>query len=202
LWFEVTIHRMISLTLLLPCFYLPRRKNHLNLLKVRLDGPECQLGRNTDSKDDILSKNEAQWSVPQPVMIFPRQGFVLEDYIARPDGPWGPPNPMVTGCLPEVKRPGRGVNHPPHLAPRLKKESTYTLTFPFLHNEELSDLCSSPDIVWVIKSRRIRRADMWHTQGTGEMHTRFWWADLMERDYLQDRYRWEDNIKIDLQEVG
>ena len=25
-----------------------------------------------------------------------------------------------------------------------------------LHNEELNDLCSSPNIVWVIKSRRMR----------------------------------------------
>jgi hypothetical protein len=27
-----------------------------------------------------------------------------------------------TGILSGVKRPGRGVDHPPHLAPRLKKE--------------------------------------------------------------------------------
>jgi len=27
-----------------------------------------------------------------------------------------------TGSFPEVKRPGRGIDHPPHLAPRLKKE--------------------------------------------------------------------------------
>ena len=27
-----------------------------------------------------------------------------------------------------------------------------------LHNEELNDLCSSPNIVWVIKSRRMRWA--------------------------------------------
>jgi hypothetical protein len=27
-----------------------------------------------------------------------------------------------TGSFPGVKRPGRGVEHPPHLAPRLKKE--------------------------------------------------------------------------------
>jgi len=39
LWFEVTIHRMISLTLLLPCFYLPRRNSQLHLLKMRLGGP-------------------------------------------------------------------------------------------------------------------------------------------------------------------
>ena len=29
---------------------------------------------------------------------------------------------MGTGSFPGVKRPGRGVNHPPPLAPRLKKE--------------------------------------------------------------------------------
>ena len=29
---------------------------------------------------------------------------------------------MGTGSFPEVKRPGRGVGHPPHLAPRLRKE--------------------------------------------------------------------------------
>jgi len=27
-----------------------------------------------------------------------------------------------TGSFPGVKRPGRGVDHPPHLAPKLKKE--------------------------------------------------------------------------------
>jgi hypothetical protein len=29
---------------------------------------------------------------------------------------------MGTGSFPGVKRPGRGIDHPPHLAPRLKKE--------------------------------------------------------------------------------
>jgi hypothetical protein len=29
---------------------------------------------------------------------------------------------MGTGSFPGVKRPERGVDHPPHLAPRLKKE--------------------------------------------------------------------------------
>jgi hypothetical protein len=31
-----------------------------------------------------------------------------------------------TGSFSEVKRPGCGVNHPPHLAPRLKEEYSYT----------------------------------------------------------------------------
>jgi len=29
---------------------------------------------------------------------------------------------MGTGSFPGVKRPGRGVVYPPHLAPRLRKE--------------------------------------------------------------------------------
>jgi len=29
---------------------------------------------------------------------------------------------MDTGSFPEVKRPDRDVDHPPHLPPRLKKE--------------------------------------------------------------------------------
>jgi hypothetical protein len=32
--------------------------------------------------------------------------------------------------FPEVKRPGRGFNHAPHLAPRIKKEYSYTDTLP------------------------------------------------------------------------
>jgi len=37
---------------------------------------------------------------------------------------------MGTGSFPGVKRPGRGVDHPPHLAPRLKKQYSYNSTPP------------------------------------------------------------------------
>ena len=37
---------------------------------------------------------------------------------------------MGTGLFSGVKRPGRGVDHPPQLAPRLKKELNYTSTPP------------------------------------------------------------------------
>ena len=43
----------------------------------------------------------------------------------RTHRPWGPPSLLYNGSrfsLPGVKRPRRGVDHPPHLAPRLKKE--------------------------------------------------------------------------------
>jgi len=40
-----------------------------------------------------------------------------------------PPIQRVPASLPEVKLPGRGVDHSPtHLAPRLKKESSQTPT--------------------------------------------------------------------------
>jgi hypothetical protein len=37
---------------------------------------------------------------------------------------------MGTGSFSGIKRPGRGVDHPPRLAPRLKKEYSYTSTPP------------------------------------------------------------------------
>jgi len=42
----------------------------------------------------------------------------------RPDRPWGLPSLLYNGyrVLPGVERPGRGVDHHPHLASRLKKE--------------------------------------------------------------------------------
>jgi hypothetical protein len=34
------------------------------------------------------------------------------------------------------------------------------------------------------------------------MHTGFWWGDLRRRPLGRLRSRWEDNIKMDLQEMG
>ena len=49
-----------------------------------------------------------------------------------PDRPWGPPSLLLNGywVFPGVMRPGRGVGHPLRLAPRLKKEYSYTSTPP------------------------------------------------------------------------
>jgi len=37
---------------------------------------------------------------------------------------------MNTGYFPGVKRPGHGVDHPPHIAPRLKNWYSHTSTLP------------------------------------------------------------------------
>jgi hypothetical protein len=48
-------------------------------------------------------------------------------------------------------------------------------------------ICTSPNIIQVIKSRRMRWA--WHLAGKREredMHIEFWWGNLRERDHLED----------------
>ena len=42
-----------------------------------------------------------------------------------------------------------------------------------LHNEELRDIYSLPNIVWVVKSRRMRGRGMWRVWGRGEVCTGF-----------------------------
>jgi hypothetical protein len=55
-----------------------------------------------------------------------------------------------------------------------------------LRNEELNDLYSSPNIIRVIKSRRMRWAGHVACVKRGEVHTGFWWGDLREGDHLED----------------
>jgi hypothetical protein len=50
-----------------------------------------------------------------------------------------------------------------------------------LHNEELNDLYSLPNVVRVVKSRRIRWAGMWHVWGRREVRTGCWWGHQRER---------------------
>ena len=55
-----------------------------------------------------------------------------------------------------------------------------------LHNEELTDLYSSPNIIRVMKSSRIRWAGHVNCNGRGEVHTGFWCRNLRERCHLED----------------
>jgi len=72
-----------------------------------------------------------------------------------------------------------------------------------LPNEEFNDLYSSPNTVWVIKSRRMRWA--WHVAHMGEsrsVNRVLMGKSEGKRPLGGPRHRWEDNIKMDLQEVG
>ena len=72
-----------------------------------------------------------------------------------------------------------------------------------LYNEELNDLYSSPNIVRVIKSRRLRWAG--HVARMEEergVHKVLVGKPEGKRPLGRPRRRWEDNIKMDLEEVG
>ena len=55
-----------------------------------------------------------------------------------------------------------------------------------LHDEKLCALYSSPDIIYVIKSRRLRWAGHVARMGTGEVHAEFWRGHLKAVDHLKD----------------
>ena len=55
-----------------------------------------------------------------------------------------------------------------------------------LHNQELNDLYCSPNIVRVIKSRRMRWAGHVARMGGRRGVYRVWWGNLKERDHLTD----------------
>ena len=55
-----------------------------------------------------------------------------------------------------------------------------------VHNQELNDLYSSPSIIRVIKSRRIRKRGHVARMGKRRDTYKIWWGNLMERDHLED----------------
>jgi hypothetical protein len=72
-----------------------------------------------------------------------------------------------------------------------------------LHNGELNDLYSSPNVIRVIKSRRMRWAE--HVTRMGEKRDAY--RILVgrpegRRPLGRPRHKWEDNIKTGLQEVA
>jgi hypothetical protein len=72
-----------------------------------------------------------------------------------------------------------------------------------LHNEELGDLYHLPNIMGVVKSRRMRWAGHVARMGEGRGVHRVMVGKREGKSPLgKPRRRWEDNIKMDLQDVG
>ena len=72
-----------------------------------------------------------------------------------------------------------------------------------LHNKELNDLYSSPNIIRAIKSRRMGWAGQVARMGDRSgVHRVLVGKSEGKRPLVRPRRRWEDNIKMDLQEVG
>jgi len=72
-----------------------------------------------------------------------------------------------------------------------------------LYNEELNDLYSSPNIIRAIKSRRMGWAGQVARMGDRSgVHRVLVGKSEGKRPLVRPRRRWEDNIKMDLQEVG
>jgi hypothetical protein len=72
-----------------------------------------------------------------------------------------------------------------------------------LHNDEIHSLYSSPNIVRVIKSRRMRWAGHVARMGEGRgVYRVLVGRPESKRPLGRPRRRWEDNIKMDLKEIG
>jgi hypothetical protein len=72
-----------------------------------------------------------------------------------------------------------------------------------LHNKKLNELYCSRNVIRLIKSRRMRWAGhvgrMWERRSVYRVLMR---KPERRRPLGRPRLRWEDNIKMDLQEVG
>jgi hypothetical protein len=72
-----------------------------------------------------------------------------------------------------------------------------------LHNEELCDLYSSPSLIRIIKSRRMRLEG--HVARIGEKRNAYRSSvgkPEGKRPLGRPRHRWVDNIRMDLGDVG
>jgi hypothetical protein len=72
-----------------------------------------------------------------------------------------------------------------------------------LHNDAIHSLYSSPNIIRVIKSRRMRWAGHVTRMGEGRGIYRVLVGGPEDKRPLgRPRLRWDDNIKMDLREIG
>jgi hypothetical protein len=83
------------------------------------------------------------------------------------------------------------------------KRNDVTEKWGKLHNEELNDLYPTPNIIRVIISRRMRSAT--HVASMGKRRGAYRvlvGKPERKRPLETPRRSWEDNIKMDLQQIG
>jgi hypothetical protein len=71
-----------------------------------------------------------------------------------------------------------------------------------LHNEELHNLYSSPVIIRIIRSRRMRWAGHVAQVGENNAYRVLVWESEGKEPLRRPRRRWVDNIKMVLRETG
>jgi hypothetical protein len=72
-----------------------------------------------------------------------------------------------------------------------------------LHNEEFHNLYTSPNVIRVINSRRVRRVGYVACRGEMRKAYKILVGKPEEKRSLgKTRRRWEDNIRMDLREIG
>jgi hypothetical protein len=83
-----------------------------------------------------------------------------------------------------------------------RKRDEVTEEWSKLHNGELHNLCSSPDIIRQIKSRRMMWAGHVARMGEGRnVYSVLLGKPEGKRPLGRPRRRWEDGIKMDLREI-
>ena len=71
-----------------------------------------------------------------------------------------------------------------------------------LHNDELHSFYRSPNIVRLIKSRRLRWARHVARMEEGRSAFKILSGNLKKATIWKPRYRWEDNIRMALKDIG
>jgi hypothetical protein len=67
------------------------------------------------------------------------------------------------------------------------KRDEVTRVWIKLHNEELHNLYSSPSIIRMINSRRMKLAGNVARLGRRRMHIGYWWKGQKERDHWEEQ---------------